>query len=258
MTSATVVRIQTPEGISFGLPLAGPLSRAAALFIDFLLTGAAASVVGKLFAAVRLVSNDGAVALGVLSYFVLTVGYGLALEWFWRGQTVGKRLMRLRVMDAAGLRLRFHQIAIRNVLRVVDALPFLYLVGGVSSLLTQLHQRLGDLAGNTIVVQVPSAALPSQRPAARSHYNSLLAHNAPLSRLRSQASPEAMALAREALERRDQFDPLARVLVFQELATHFREMARFPEEATAPLSDEQYVRNVVEVVVGGAMRGDMV
>ena len=67
-------------------------------------------------------------------YFVVWIGYGILFEWFWRGQTPGKRLFRLRVMDVNGLRLQFHQILMRNLLRAVDSLPACYLVGGLACL----------------------------------------------------------------------------------------------------------------------------
>ena len=76
-------------------------------------------------------------------------------EWYWRGQTVGKRVLKLRVMDEQALRLEFSQIVVRNLLRFVDFLPGLYLVGGTACVLSRRFQRLGDLAANTIVVRNP-------------------------------------------------------------------------------------------------------
>jgi len=69
-----------------------------------------------------LISFDFARAFTVLAYFVIQIGYGIVMEWFWRGQTLGKRLLRLRVIDSQGLRLQFSQIVIRNLLRFVDML----------------------------------------------------------------------------------------------------------------------------------------
>jgi uncharacterized RDD family membrane protein YckC len=250
MTAGRLLRIETPEGIAFSLPVAGPLTRAIATLIDTLVTMSAASVVGRLLVAARLISEDVAGALGILSYFVISMGYGFVLEWRWRGQTVGKRAMRLRVMDSSGLRLRFEQIGIRNIVRAVDMLPFLYLVGGTAAMFSRRGQRLGDLVANTVVIRLPSPELPEESRTHRGHYNSLLAWDLPVSRLRSRVTPHAAALAVEALARRDEFDPVARVRLFAELAAHFREIAPFPEEATAPLSDEQYVRNVTEIVAG--------
>ena len=85
-----------------------------------------------------LISRDIAMAAIVLTYLIVSVGCSMATEWFCRGQTVGKRLLHLRVADVQGLRLQFSQIAIRNLMRFVDSLPTFYLVGGIACLLSAL------------------------------------------------------------------------------------------------------------------------
>ena len=60
--------------------------------------------------------------------------------------------------------------------------------------------------------------------------------------------PAEAALALQALIRRDDFEPVARVELFSELADHFRKQVEFPAEATDGIADEQYVRNVVDVL----------
>jgi uncharacterized RDD family membrane protein YckC len=82
------------------------------------------------------------------------------------GQTVGKKLMKLRVLRADGARTGMREIAVRTALRIVDGM-FLYLVGLVVMLVTgQRRQRLGDIAAGTVVVdassaQAPAAAVPA-------------------------------------------------------------------------------------------------
>lgn len=46
----------------------------------------------------------------------------------------------------------------------------------------------------------------------------------------------------------EQFDPLAKVALFAEMVAHFKGKVAFPEEAVAGVSDEQYVRDIVDVV----------
>ncbi|MEI9970964.1 MAG: RDD family protein [Ignavibacteriota bacterium] len=87
-------------------------------------------MIGEIARLVGKVNADVASAVSVVGFFVISVVYAIVLEWRWRGQTIGKRLFGLRVMDVHGLHLQFPQIAIRNLLRVIDMLPFLYLVGG--------------------------------------------------------------------------------------------------------------------------------
>ena len=61
-------------------------------------------------------------------------------------------------------------------------------------------------------------------------------------------SPAEAAVALHALVRRDEFDPPARVELFGELAAHFHGRTAFPPEATDGVTDEQYVRNIVDLI----------
>src|SRR5215469_4376172 len=94
--------IHTPEGVEFALPLAGPLTRFLAWIIDFCAVGVVSSMIGKLLGLLAPISVDLAMATSTLSYFLLSIGYGIGFEWWWRGQTLGKRVLGLRVMDARG------------------------------------------------------------------------------------------------------------------------------------------------------------
>jgi uncharacterized RDD family membrane protein YckC len=86
-------------------------------------------------------------------YFLLTLAYYIATEAAW-GATLGKRALGLVVARAdGGGRPGFGQIAGRNLLRVVDAAPFLYLIGLIVMLATKRKQRVGDLAASTVVVR---------------------------------------------------------------------------------------------------------
>jgi hypothetical protein len=176
------------------------------------------------------------------------VGYGIALEWRWRGQTLGKRLFGLRVIDVHGLRLQFPQIALRNLLRPIDSLPVFYLVGGVAALSTRLGQRLGDLAANTVVAHERYWEAPNLDPIAPAKYNSLLAYPRLAGRLRNLASPEAVGFALRAVGERDSYEAAARVELFADLADYFRSLAHFPEAAIEGLSDEQFVGTVLRVI----------
>src|SRR2546430_15937068 len=94
-----------------------------------------------------------------LAEFAIGFAYGALLEGFWNGQTIGKRLFHLRVIDQAGLPLRIEQAWVRNLMRVFDALPFAYLVGGISVLSSPLTQRFGDrVAGAVVFRRAPPAA----------------------------------------------------------------------------------------------------
>lgn len=243
-----LLQIKTPEGIAFSQVLAGPVTRFMAWFVDLLCISVGLSVLGPVLGLLRLFSADMAAAVYVLGYFVLSVGYGISCEWLWRGQTVGKKLFRLRVVDAHGLRLHFSQIVIRNLLRSVDVLPGLYFVGGLACWLSKRSQRLGDLAANTIVIRSPLIAAPDLDQLLAGKFNSLRHYPHLVARLRQRVSPAEAGVALQALLRRDEFDRQARLELFDEIAAHFRLKVEFPSEAVDGITDEQYIRNLTDVL----------
>jgi uncharacterized RDD family membrane protein YckC len=251
----TRLSIETPEGVVFSFELATPVTRALAWAVDAAAIALASGMIGQVFQALKLLSGDWASAVSVIVYFVISIAYAILLEWRWRGQTIGKRLLGLRVIDVHGLRLQLPQIALRNLLRLVDGLPLFYLVGGLTCIFSRNAQRLGDLAANTVVIR-EAARERNLEPSdleqiAPAKYNSLLAQPHLAARLRSLVTPEAAALAVRAMTQRDAYDPLARVALFRELAAYFRSLVEFPEDAVEGLTDEQYVRSVLRVIYGG-------
>jgi len=244
------LRIETPEGVVFSFVLATPVIRALAWAVDAAILSAASWVIGYVVYALSYLSPDTAQAFGVLLFFVASIGYGIAFEWHWRGQTVGKRLLGLRVVDAQGLRLQFSQIVLRNLFRAVDILPVCYLAGGAACLLSRKAQRLGDWAANTIVLRERKLLEPDVDQIAPAKYNSLAALPHLAARLRSRVTPEAAAIAVTALTLRDGYDPAARAGLFAELAAYFKSLVEFPEQVVEALTDEQYVRSAVRVIYG--------
>ena len=240
--------LRTPEGVVFALRLASPVTRLLAVMVDTACVMVLASVCGTFVNLVGVIDRDLAMALSVLSYFAISTAYPILMEWRCRGQTLGKRLFRLRVVDEEGLHLHVSQVGVRNLLRIEDMLPAFYLVGGVAALVSRHSQRLGDLAAGTVVVWEPRVAEPDLRQIMESRHNTF--RDCPLqqARLRERTSMDEASLALRAVLRRDQFDPEARLRLFAELAARLRESASFPEEATVGLSDEQYVRNAVDVL----------
>ncbi len=153
----------TPEGVSLSVVLAGLGSRFVAYLIDFLIQisvfiafvlilRAADSGGGETS---KLVTS-GAVALVA---FLDLFGYFVVCEMLTSGRSIGKRAVGLRVVRADGGPVGFWASAIRNILRLIDMIPYPFsLVGSVLILVTTRHQRLGDLAGGTVVIRERTAA----------------------------------------------------------------------------------------------------
>jgi uncharacterized RDD family membrane protein YckC len=98
-------------------------------------------------------------------FLLLTFAYFFATELVW-GQTIGKRVMKLRVVRQDGGKLTAGAAALRNIVRFVDAFPALYVVGAITLFTVgDKRYRLGDLAAKTQVVadDTPPPPPPEQR-----------------------------------------------------------------------------------------------
>ena len=153
--------IVTPEAVQLEFQQAGLASRMIAFIIDLLVQYA---LLLLLFFAVGAVAGTG-VELGgvgaVLVYvgvFLILFGYPAGFETLWRGRTLGKAALGLRVVTVEGGPIRFRHAAIRAILGLVDLYATSGAVGVVSVLVTSRSQRLGDLVAGTIVLRERSAA----------------------------------------------------------------------------------------------------
>ena len=244
---------ETAEGVTFSHRLAGPFLRGLALVVDFTVVQTVASALLALLSALHYVSRDLAVFLSILVGFVMGIGYWIFFELRWRGQTPGKRLFGLRVMDVDGRRLAPYQVVLRNLLRVVDQIPLLYLVGAATGFLTARWQRVGDLVAGTVVVhEAEPLGLRRIPPREADHgHNSLRDKPQLAKRLRQALTPMDYRIARSALLRRNELGAQARLEVFSELAQRIRSLVTIPAEVLEGMSDENLVRSVVEIVEEG-------
>lgn len=157
-------RIETPEGIDLLLRPAGLVVRALAFAIDL---GIRAALVAALFFLFSLFASLGA-GLSTLALFLVTWWYMVLFEVLNQGRTPGKRIMGLQVIHDDGTPIGWSASLIRNLLRVVDMLPFGYGLGAVSCLQHSQFKRLGDSAAATLVVYcqppAPRLSLPAATP----------------------------------------------------------------------------------------------
>jgi uncharacterized RDD family membrane protein YckC len=101
-------------------------------------------------------------ALLIIVVFLIWSGYFALFEWLWNGQTPGKIMLRLRVIREDGRPVTFWEAAARNLLRLLDMMPFpFYSVGLVSVFASARDQRVGDLVAGTVVVRERAAEAPS-------------------------------------------------------------------------------------------------
>jgi uncharacterized RDD family membrane protein YckC len=158
MAQVEPARMVTPEAVALEFQTANVGSRILAYLIDMGVV--VAGILAGLFAA-ALVGQ--ATDLVVPDWVALTVvvvllpswflGYFIAFETLWRGRTLGKAALGLRVVTKEGAPVRFRHAAIRALLGLVD-----FGLGGgffavVFILLTADNQRLGDLVAGTLVLR---------------------------------------------------------------------------------------------------------
>src|ERR1700680_271810 len=95
---------------------------------------------------------------------LLWVTYYAVLEGLF-GATVGKGLAGLRVTDLEGRRIGPQAAIVRNLPRLLDVLPFSYLLGGILTLATRRHQRLGGPPAGGVggAVSPPSSPAPAHQ-----------------------------------------------------------------------------------------------
>jgi uncharacterized membrane protein SpoIIM required for sporulation/uncharacterized RDD family membrane protein YckC len=204
VTNAGTLELTTPERVALELPIAGIGSRALAWLIDAGLLLAVG--VALYFAFTLLVPNpiDALLGLsrlvrvvGTVGAFVFLWGYWTGLEVWWQGQTIGKRVIGMRVVRADGSPVTVVDSAVRNLLRLIDFLPACYPVGVMCMLLDRQHRRVGDLVAGTLLIRVESIDL--------SRYEASATVGA---RLLSTAELE---LVTELVARFDLLDPAARL-----------------------------------------------
>src|SRR5262245_34492677 len=143
----------TPERVSMSLPIAGIGYRSLAYLVDLGVVLSFWVIVYFLYALtgpdmVKLVSGLSTAmrVATVLGIFFFQWMYWTVAEVLWRGQTPGKRLLKIRVVRSDGSAAGVFESAVRNLLRLVDFLPVAYALGVVTMLIDKKHRRLGDLA----------------------------------------------------------------------------------------------------------------
>ena len=156
------LNIETPEQVDLRFNIAGIGSRFVAILLDHLIV--LAMYVIEVFLMVIFdvklpqayahsdIAHKWFLAIMIFFNFVLFWGYFALFEAFWQGQTLGKRVMKLRVIKDSGRQITFFESLARNLLRLIDYLPGLYLVGVITMLCNKLNKRLGDFAAGTLVI----------------------------------------------------------------------------------------------------------
>jgi uncharacterized RDD family membrane protein YckC len=159
--SARDLIVDSVTGVELALPIAGPGARCYAFLIDWTIRAILSTA---WYCVAALLYNGHWSFVAPLNpdtrWFLLVVTpaaaiyflYHLALELVMHGRTPGKRMAGIRIVMRDGSMATAAALLIRNVFRLVDSLPLLYGVGLVTTLVTNDHLRIGDMAAGTLLM----------------------------------------------------------------------------------------------------------
>ncbi|HSJ35287.1 MAG TPA: RDD family protein [Acidimicrobiia bacterium] len=231
------MRIDTPEGVSIEVTLAGLGSRFGAALVDLLIQGVLLlTLTLALSLAGSVVSGDLGVFLlgiGTLLIVVIVIGYYVIFEALNGGRTPGKAAMGIRVATVDGTALGLGAVTLRTLMRLVDFLPGFYAAGAIAIAVTARNQRLGDIVANTIVIRhrLPSVPTDEGSPA-----------GAPIQGWDvSAVTASEVALIRRYLQRRSDLTAEADRRLASDLAGRIR--PRVP--AGSGLDDKEFLEQVL-------------
>ena len=153
----TTLTLETPEGIGIAVHPAGLFPRGLAFLVDELIRWTI--IAGGLVLGAFL--GYFGIGLALIVMFFTYWLYGVLFEVLSDGATPGKKMQSLRVIHDDGTPVRLQASMLRNLILSVDLLPAAYATGIVSMLFTRRFQRLGDLAGGTLVIHAPRSVTPA-------------------------------------------------------------------------------------------------
>ena len=161
--------IDTPESVTFDYQIAGIGSRFIGVLIDHMLQGVTLGAITLLLVSIMAAFETSPIDIfteatswesGMLmaGYFLLEFllmwGYFTFFEIVWQGQTPGKRVANTRVIHVTGGPAPKLAIVIRNLVRIIDWLPWAYIVGIIAMMFNDQSRRLGDFAAGTMVIRM--------------------------------------------------------------------------------------------------------
>ena len=171
LATEDILIIETPERVPLHFALASIGNRFLACAIDHALQVLTIIVMAIAFTVLANYSSVGdqisnapkwVKAVLIIIVFLIVSGYFAFFEWIWKGQTPGKRWLKLRVIREDGRPVTFWEATVRNLLRTFDMMPApFYSIGLISVFISSSDQRVGDMVAGTVVVREREAEAPA-------------------------------------------------------------------------------------------------
>jgi uncharacterized RDD family membrane protein YckC len=238
------VKSQTPESVELEFVLAGIGNRTYALIIDYLIWSSTLFLLlivwAFLVTQIEWLRSDTIrpwlSAIQILILFGVYIGYFVLFETLWRGQTPGKRYVKIRVIREDGRNVGIQQSILRSLLRPIDdilCLGFLLIV------FTAQEKRLGDWVAGTISIQ-EGQAVTNQKITLSPAASDLAIQLSETGKIVA-ISPDEFATIRKYLYRYPALDPATRDRVSDRLSHQLLqriELANRPPTLDAHLTIE--------------------
>ncbi|PZU91152.1 MAG: RDD family protein [Chryseobacterium sp.] len=157
------IAINTSQNVNVNFTLAGVGERIVAFFIDLFIKVVYVFIIFWILRNVFDFSDftrdmDGWSVGALMMMITLPIHiYTLVLESLMEGQTVGKKLMKIKVVKIDGYQASFGDYLMRWIFRLVDIVGSFGLVAFITTLASKNHQRLGDIATGTAVISLKSS-----------------------------------------------------------------------------------------------------
>jgi len=230
------ITIQSADATELTLPIAGVGSRSYAFLLDwhirFVLAMAWVLVVFlflKLADGIELdlFTNNLWASVAWIPAFIIYFLYHPILEVTMHGRTPGKRMAGVRIVDLNGRTPGTGALIVRNIFRLVDSLPSLYMAGLTTCLFSKNAVRIGDMAAGTLLVKEQRAS------EADLDQLSLLANN-------TDYAPEHLELIQSLLSRWKNMDPPKRVELSEKI------LKKMDVRLPANMPSDRYDNNLFE------------
>nr|WP_299066810.1 RDD family protein [uncultured Allomuricauda sp.] len=147
------LQINTTQNVNLDYKIVSIGERIVAFLIDGLILYMYAFLVNIISDALGYIYEDTWTQRGLAAFiFLPAMFYSLLMHSIFNGRTVGKMLLKMRVVRLDGTPVHWSNYLVRWMLRLVDIWIFLGSIGILAILFSERRQRVGDAAAGTVVI----------------------------------------------------------------------------------------------------------
>jgi uncharacterized RDD family membrane protein YckC len=156
------INLETTQNVMLEFDLAGTGDRILAGILDLLFEVAYAFVCYLFFFEIlnikNIITSYTGIMLFVILLYIPIAFYHFIFEIFMNGQSPGKKILKIKVIKLDGSQPSIGDYILRWFFRIIDALPFTYIIAIITISVSKKEQRIGDLVADTTVVKIKKRA----------------------------------------------------------------------------------------------------